>query len=283
MTASDPYVIVLGIAQDGGVPQAGSLPDPACAQPPLRRLVSCLGLVDPALEQRWMFDCTPDFPEQLRRLTHIPIGIFLTHAHIGHYTGLMYLGREAMNTRDMPVYLMPRMRHFLESNAPWEQLVRCRNITLHALQDGEPVHLNERLAVTPFLVPHRDEYSETAGYRIAGPRRSVLFIPDIDSFEKWDAVGTRIEDVLCDVDVAYLDGTFFSADELAGGEMNAVPHPPITHTMIRFGRLAPDERSKVRFIHLNHTNPALWKDSDAWLRIRDAGFGLAEEMERFEM
>lgn len=282
MSSTDPYLVVLGTAQDGGVPQAGSFSDPGCAQPPLlRRLVACLGLVDPASQQRWMFDCTPDFPEQLRRLgVSAMSGVFLTHAHIGHYTGLMYFGREAMGTRDVPVYVMPRMKRFLESNAPWEQLVRNRNIELRPLHHGQSLNLSNGLAVTPLLVPHRDEYSETVGYRIGGPRRSVLFIPDIDAWEKWDAMGTQIEHALRDVDVAYLDGTFFSAEELPARDMSAVPHPPITHTMHRLSSLPASERVKVRFIHLNHTNPALKRDSDARRAIEKDGFRVAEEMER---
>ncbi len=266
-----PHVVVLGIAQDGGVPQR-------------RQLVTCLGLLDPMSQQQWMFDCTPDFPEQLHRLgSSVLSGIFLTHAHIGHYTGLMYLGREAMGARDVPVYAMPRMKHFLETNGPWDQLARHDNIDLRQLEDSQPVQLSERLIVTPFLVPHRDEYSETVGFRITGTVRSVLFVPDIDSWNKWDAMGTRIEDVLREVDFAYLDGTFFSADELPDRDMSAVPHPLITQTMQRFSSLPAKERAKVRFIHLNHTNPALRSDSEVRRRICDTGFGIAEEMEQFSL
>ena len=171
-------------------------------------------IVDPQTGQRWLLDCTPDFREQLRELDRIAPtqkspgidGILLSHAHIGHYTGLMHLGREVMGAHQLPVFAMPRMRQFLEKNGPWSQLVTAENITICDLADGSAVKLNNRLRVTPLLVPHRDEYSETVGFRIEGPSQSVLFLPDIDKWDQWE---TSIEDVLRDTDVAYVDGTFF--------------------------------------------------------------------------
>ena len=88
-----------------------------------------------------MFDATPDMTAQLEHLNTIdtglafmPNGIFLTHAHIGHYTGLMYLGKEAINANCIPVYTMPRMNDFLKRNGPWNQLVLLDNIELLPLQ-----------------------------------------------------------------------------------------------------------------------------------------------------
>jgi len=283
-----PYLTVLGIAQDGGVPQAGAKPTSARESDVFRRHVVSLAVVDPETGERWMFEATPDFPAQLRALDRIaPVatpptlqGIFLTHAHMGHYTGLMHLGHEAMGARGIPVYAMPTMAEFLRTNGPWSQLVRLENITLHLLEDAVPVQLNERLSVTPLLVPHRQEYSEVVGYRIQGPERAVLFIPDIDRWDVWDREGRRLEDVLAGVDVAYLDGTFYADREVGGRDMSAFPHPFITTTMERLSPLPPDQRAKVRFIHLNHTNPALHASSPARAAITRAGFRVAEELER---
>lgn len=295
-----PRVVVLGIAQDGGVPQAGSLADQRWGEANGQRMVACLGLLDPRTESVWMFDATPDFRRQLYDLhaeaegprwrwragNHLgepkprPLdGVFLTHAHIGHYTGLMFMGHESMGTDGVPVYAMPRMREFLERNGPWDQLVRYENIELRTLAAGEPVVLGEELSVTPFLVPHRQEYSEVVGYRIDGPSRSVLFIPDIDSWEEWDAMGTRIEDMLARVDIAYLDGTFFADGEIPGRDMSGFPHPFITHSMARFAALPAEERAKVRFIHLNHTNPAMHGHGSARRVIERAGMRVADEGE----
>ncbi|MHC4129823.1 MAG: MBL fold metallo-hydrolase [Planctomycetota bacterium] len=283
MTPDDnPYVVVLGVAQDGGAPQAGC--DRACcadrwADPSRRLHVACLGIVDPAASVCWLIDATPDFPDQLHRLGGMKLaGILLTHAHIGHYTGLVHLGREAMGTKDVPVYAMPRMREFLARHAPWDQLVRLGNITLRPLAAGEPVELGDRLTVTPILVPHRDEYSETVGFRIDGPHRSVLYVSDIDKWDRWER---RIEDLMVEVDGAWLDGTFYDDAELPGRAMAEIPHPFITESMQRFEPLPLSEKEKVRFIHLNHTNPALDPQSAARRAIEAAGFHVAEAGQRF--
>ena len=282
----EPYVLVLGVAQDGGVPQAGS----GVVDVIERRVVS-LALVEPETGRRWLFDCSPDFPEQLRTLDDLaPVeerpglaGIFLTHAHVGHYTGLIYLGHEVMGANDVPVYAMPKMSRFLEENGPWSQLVRYKNIELHDLSDGVAISLGSNLRVTPLRVPHRQEYSEVVGYRIDGPRRSVLFIPDIDSWSEWDEEGTSIEDLIRSVDVAYLDGTFYANGEIPGRDMSAFPHPFITTSMERFSSLPDSERNKVRFIHFNHTNLALVDTTEARRTITSRGYRVAEELERVDL
>jgi pyrroloquinoline quinone biosynthesis protein B len=289
--AADPYLVVLGIAQDGGAPQAGHPEEGGWKDASKRRLATSLAICDPATGQRWLFDATPNFPEQLQRLDAIcPSeqrpgidGIFLTHAHIGHYTGLMFLGKEVIGTKDVPVYAMPRMGAFLRDNGPWSQLVKLSNIAIRPLADGELAVLEPGIIATPLLVPHRQEFSEVVGFRIEAPKHKVLFIPDIDSWEQWDAAGTRIEDEIAKVDVAYLDGTFFANGEIPGRDMRGFPHPFIRHSLQRFATLPASERAKVRFIHLNHTNQALWPGTKARAEIEAAGFRVAEEGERIEL
>ena len=249
-----PYIMVLGIAQDGGYPQAGCVrPDCVAAwkNPALRRHVASLAIVDPISNQRWIIDATPDFALQLSMLDAPKLdGILLTHAHIGHYLGLAQLGREVMGTHDVKVYAMPRMRAFLEHNGPWDQLVRLRNVAIESLEDGGDVKLNERITITPLTVPHRDEYSETVGFIVRGPSRSILWLPDIDKWEKW---ATPIESVVARVDIAFVDGTFHDAGELPGRDLSEIPHPLMIETMKRLAAYA----KRVRFIHLNQSNPAL--------------------------
>ena len=223
--------------------------------------MASLALVDAAAQKSWIIDCTPDFPRQLRLLDQLAPGratlvdgLLLTHAHIGHYTGLIYLGPEALAGNHLPVYTMPRMASFLQANAPWSGLIENRHVELFPLAADEPLALSDRITITPLLVPHRDEYSETVGFRIAGPRRAVLYLPDIDRWEKW---ATPLTTALAEVDVAYLDGTFFSADELPHRNLAEVPHPAITETIRLLEDAPASERAKVRFLHLNHTNPAL--------------------------
>jgi len=287
----EPQVVVLGIAQDGGYPQAGCRKD-CCksvwSDPDRRRHVSCLAIVDPKTKQRWIIDATPDFREQLRMLDESSAvttqpgidGILLTHAHIGHYAGLVHLGREVMGTKAVPVYAMPRMRDFLENNGPWDQLIQLNNIDLRPAEDGVPIQLNDRITVTPFLVPHRDEYTETAGYRIEGPTRSVIYISDIDKWDRWD---TSIIEMLSGVSAAYLDATFYMEGEIPGRSMADIPHPFIEESMALFDSLPDAEKAKVRFIHFNHTNPVLDPESDARRRIEAAGYRAAEELEVFHL
>jgi pyrroloquinoline quinone biosynthesis protein B len=238
-----------------------------------------------------MFDATPDFPEQHRRLVDLALpgkrcdlaGILLTHAHMGHYTGLMHLGREGMGTRELPVHALPRMAAFLETNGPWDQLVRLRNIVVRRLSDGEATALNDRVRATALRVPHRDEYSETAGFRIEGPNRSALYIPDIDGWEAALTAGLSIEALLASVDRAYLDGTFFDERELPGVRRGEIPHPTIAGSLERFNDLPEDQRTKVRFIHLNHSNPAIDPASPERRAVEAAGMAVAEEGEVFEL
>lgn len=238
-----------------------------------------------------MFEATPDFRLQLQRLDRAAPasstpgldGIFLTHAHIGHYSGLMFLGHESMGASDVPVFAMPRMAEFPGANGPWSQLVDRGNIDLRELTAGSALRLNARLSVTPLLVPHRQEFSEVVGYRIDGPTRSVAFIPDIDSWEEWDELGTRIEDLLGAVDVAHLDATFYADGEISGRDMSGFPHPFIRHSRDRFRDLPDEVRARIRFIHPNHTNPALDDDGEARKTIERNGYRVAEELERVRL
>ena len=288
---SSPFIIVLGIVQDGGFPHAGC--EKACCaeawkNADLRKHVSCLGIVDPASSQCWIIDATPDFPYQLHTLTtslgsENPLllkGILLTHAHMGHYTGLMYLGREAMGSQAVPVYAMKRMRRFLRVNGPWDQLVRLKNIQIQNMDSDSVIHLNETIRIRPFSVPHRDEYTETIGLKIMGPESSCLFIPDID---KWEKLGTSIEKMLSETDIAFLDGSFYSNAEVSGRNMSEIPHPFIIESMNRFKALSTEERKKIHFIHFNHSNPALQEGSPVQRFIRSSGYGIAEEGQQISL
>ena len=148
------------------------------------------------------FEATPDFKYQLRNLTTLSAiseisGIFITHAHIGHYTGLIHLGHEVMGTSNIPVYTMPRMKHYLETNGPWSQLVDYQNIQLVELSADSSIQISKHLKVTPFLVPHRDEYSETVGYRIESPSTSVyLFQISINGIFGIGASSTKFQKLI---------------------------------------------------------------------------------------
>jgi pyrroloquinoline quinone biosynthesis protein B len=280
-----PHVIVLGTAQDAGLPQIGCTKTRCvrAARGEGRRLVSSLLLVDPRARKRWLFDASPDLREQtvLAGAGERPIfdGVFLTHAHIGHYTGLMFLGRESFGAKGVPVWGTDRLREFLTNHGPWSQLVALGQIELRPLA-SEPVALAADLSVVALPVPHRDELSDTVAFVIRGPERKLLYLPDIDKWEKWDR---RIEDLVAEVDVALVDGTFYANGEIPGRDMSEIPHPFIVESLERFGALPAVERDKIWFTHLNHTNPAADEGGEAQGEIGRAGMHVAREAMRFAL
>ncbi len=277
--AADPYALVLGVAQDGGHPQPGCRRSCCCGSGMTPHLSTCVAAIDG--DRAWLLDAGPDFPRHIAHIQASGIelaGVLLTHAHIGHYTGLMFLGREAMDTAGVPVWAAPRMAAFLQSNGPWDQLIAAGNIELAPID--EPILLGSQLEATALLVPHRDEYSETVGWRVEGPHRCLLYVPDTDGWEGWSA---PIEEILATVDVALLDATFFSHDELPDRDQAAIGHPTVIESMSRFAALSDTERARIRFTHLNHTNPLLRPDSDEYIRVIRAGMSVAAEGDIFEL
>lgn len=286
--ARSPFVRVLGTVQDGGFPHA------ACAHAACRaargaaekRYVASVAVVLPASRKVFLIDATPDLRPQLDLLADVrhppadrvdraPVdGVFLTHAHVGHYLGLAYFGYEAIHTRDLPVWATPRMAAYLRANGPWSQLVELGNIDLRGLDLGEPVGLGEGVAVTAVRSPHRDELSDTVGFVVAGPNASVLYLPDTDSWDAWDR---PLAEIAGGVDVALLDGSFFSPEELPGRDVATIGHPLIRDSMDRLAPLVAAGRTRVVFIHLNHSNPALLPQSAERREIEAAGFGVASE------
>jgi len=288
---SNTSIVILGTIQDAGSPQIACNRE-CCINlfenPDNNRQVISLGLIDTQNNKTYLFEATPDIGTQMKMLTkyekqndkELVDGIFLTHAHIGHYTGLMFLGKEAMDSKNTPVYVMPRMKDFLTNNGPWNQLITRKNVKLYEMEDEESVQLSESIEVTPFLVPHRDEYSETVGYRISGSNKSALFIPDIDKWDKWNK---NIIDEIKQVDYAFLDATFYSGKEINSRDISQIPHPFIIESLEIFNELSKQEKSKVIFIHFNHTNPVINPDSKESKSVIEQGFKIGKVEDVFEL
>ena len=283
------YITILGTAQDGGFPHIGC--QKKCCDDfykgilPKQQVVS-LGLVDKESQQKFLFEATPDISTQLADLekNHLKTstiidGVFMTHAHMGHYAGLLYFGKEALGKKDIPVYAMPKMKEFLSNNGPWSQLVTTQNIVFLDLQKDSIVPLSNALKVTPFLVPHRDEFSETVGYKIEGKTNSALFIPDINKWSLWEK---NIVEEVKKVDYAFIDATFFKEGEI-NRPMSDVPHPFIEETVALFENESLATKNKVIFIHFNHTNPALQSNSKERNDLELLGFRFATEGQRFKL
>ena len=279
------YLQILGTAQDAGFPQINC--QKYCCKDlwsdkSLRKMVSSIGVVDQKSNQCFLFDATPDIKDQLNILQknqYDLAGVFLTHAHMGHYTGLMHFGREAMGAKKVPVFAMPKMQTMLEENVPWSQLIKLENIKIQPLRNDSMTVL-ENIKVTPLQVPHRDEFSETVGFKIFGKNKTALFIPDIDKWEKWKR---SILDEIKTVDYAFLDGTFYQNGEIPGRDMSLIPHPFMEESMLIFDSLSEEEKSKIYFIHFNHTNPVLQKESAARNEVEKRGFHVAREGQIFEL
>ena len=259
---------LLGTAQDAGIPQAGCACENcrrAHADASVRRLVACLGLADLAARKFWLVDATPDIREQLHAMqAFVPncefAGIILTHAHIGHYTGLIQLGPEVMNAREFPLFVTRSMAEFLRQNLPWRSLIENEHIFINLLEFDTPFQLSRALSIIALQVPHRDEYSDTIALLTAGEHHKLFFCPDIDDWDAWDK---DIRSFVSEIDIALLDSTFFSTDELPDRDMRSIPHPLATDTAERLAGLDTD----IRLIHLNHTNPLQHEGAErTWLQ-----------------
>ncbi len=289
-----PRLRVLGSAQDGGIPHAAcrcERCEDARSDPSAARLVASLALILPEESATYLIDATPDIRRQLERLSDVsappagrvdrdPVdGVFLTHAHLGHYTGLAFFGFEAIHTERLPVYVTPAMARFLARNAPWSQLVEIENIVLEEVVPGDGKKVAQGVSVDFVKVPHRDEYADTVGFLFRGPKRRILYIPDTEPWEKWD---TPPMELFREVDVLLVDGTFFSLDELPGRSVDSIGHPLMTTTMDLLQGLVDQGRPTVYFTHFNHSNPVLEKASQERKMVISRGFHILQEGQDLE-
>ena len=277
--AQTEYIYILGNVQDAGLPHIG------CQHKFCKEKFSefeeyfttSIAGVDPAEKKYILFEASPDIPYQLNYLEKeifneflLPESIFITHAHIGHYTGLMYFGREALGAKNLIIKVLPKMSNFLKTNGPWSQLVDINNIKIQNLSFGSKTNELRNITVTPIQVPHRDEYSETAGFIIEGRNKKALCIPDIDKWEKWDK---NLKQLVYEFDYLLLDATFYDSKEI-NRDISEIPHPLVTETINLLDDLSPEHKNKVYFIHMNHTNLMLDPSSDLTKLVVNKGFNI---------
>ncbi len=281
--SNDIYLKILGTIQDGGIPHMGC--NKQCCKnyflDQTRRIgVSSIGITNLKYDTNYLIDATPDVNFQLESLIGSANpskklnGIFLTHAHMGHYAGLLNFGRESLNSVNIPLYLMPKFHDFVLNNGPWNQLVTQKNVNLFEINADKELVLDDNLSITPVQVPHRDEYSETVGFIIKGKSKKALYIPDIDKWEKWNV---SIVESIKNVDYAFLDGTFYDQKEINNRDMSEIPHPFVIESMKLFDDLEIKHKNKIYFIHLNHTNPLLNSNSKEYKYVVSNGYNVAKE------
>ena len=274
------YIYILGNTQDAGLPHIGCQ-HPFCEDSfnvYEEHYTTSIAVVNSDLKKYILFEATPDITFQLNNLKKnifdeflLPESIYITHAHIGHYTGLMYFGREALGAKELMVRVLPRMSNFLQNNGPWSQLVDINNIKIKEINFGSSTKELANIDITPVKVPHRDEYSDTAGYIIKGKNKKALFIPDIDKWEKWDR---DLSQLAKEFDFLLIDATFYDSKEI-NRDISEIPHPLVTETIDLLSGLNTENRSKVYFIHMNHTNMMLDPDSELSKLITSKGFNIA--------
>ena len=284
-----PEVVVLGVAQDGGVPHAGCLClncRAARSDPGRHHLPVSLGLVSG--DRFAMVDATSGFEAQHAMLWNhssaaceweaerfpAPESIVLTHAHTGHYTGLWQLDRSVLAASGTRVLGPPRTMQLLLDNEPWQAMQREGFIAMEQVGFNRPFELMPKIRMELLEVPHRSEWgTDTAALTLAGPQRKMLYLPDIDFWDAWD------RDVLATVreyDIALLDGCFWVAPPRKG-----VPHPPVTETMDRLQEIAGDV--EIVFTHFNHSNPVLTQGSPERSTVEERGFRIAREGDVFSI
>ena len=282
---NDLVLMILGSAQDGGYPHIGCKEQ--CCQPAWidiskKRLVASIAIIDKISQECWIIDISPDIKHQINmimdflQIKTIPKikGIFLTHAHTGHYSGLLELGKEALNSFNIPLYVMPRMSHFIQSNEPFKFLIDSKNIFLKPIKEKEEINLVSQVSINSFLVPHRNELSETVGYRIRSSKQAVIYLPDIDSWDDWSE---DVLDIIHDNDMLFIDGTFYDKNELKNRKISKIPHPSILESMEKFSILDIKERNKIFFTHFNHTNTVIQEKHLSNLSLIKKGYNIAND------
>ena len=280
LNSQSEYIYILGNTQDAGLPHIGCQ-HKFCLDNFTKyeeNYVTSIAVVNQEKKKYILFEATPDITHQLNYLKDnvfqeflLPEALYITHAHIGHYAGLMYFGREALGSKNLLVKVLPQMSKFLRTNGPWSQLVTLKNIQIQNTKFDVSNSELSNIDVTPIQVPHRDEYSETAGYIIKGKNKNALFIPDIDKWEKWEK---SLIDLVKDFDYLLLDATFYDSMEI-NRDISEIPHPLVSETINLLDSLSKENKSKVYFIHMNHTNSMLNPNSDLSKSIINKGFNIA--------
>jgi len=287
---ADNFILVLGTVQDGGYPHIGCYEE-CCnvvkGNPKLKRMVSSIAIIDKIKSKVWLIDASPDINSQLNIIANkienfqFPYlsGVFLTHAHTGHYSGLLNLGLEGLNIKNVPIYAMPKMKNFLMQNSMFSQLLD-NNIILEDIKENFSIKLNDQIEIKAFNVPHRNELSETVGYKIISNEKSIVYIPDIDSWNEWD---TNILDVVDNNDILLIDGTFYTRKEIKKRSIDKIPHPPIEDSMKILDSLNEKDKNKIFFTHLNHTNKVLNVNSKEYEKVVNSGYNILNDKQIFNL
>ena len=277
--SKDFFSIVLGVVQDGGYPHVGSSKSEQkeyFQKSKIKEKITCLGIVDKIENKSFLIDATPHLPYQLNKLSECssnPLsGILVTHVHWGHIGGLGWLSREGLNHGDFKIFSSRKNISIIRKYCDIFEFKT--NISFEDITAGSVVNLTKNITASAVSVPHRAK-GDTFGYVLSGNRK-VGYFPDCDNIKSWK---DDFLNILEDVDCFYLDGTFWNKTELPNRKIESVPHPLVEDVIEDLKHLNQDLKNKLKFIHLNQTNPLLNKSSNELKRLRENYFNVAEDGE----
>jgi|TARA_B100001741_G_C16551229_1_gene599492 pyrroloquinoline quinone biosynthesis protein B len=293
---SDVRVVVLGISQDGGFPQAGCNLD--CCQsvknnPSLTKHPVSMGIIG-SDGSKHLIEATRDLAWQLNLWDSVESNetllssLWITHAHHGHIDGLGLFGKEVINAKKLNVHCSESLSKLIKRTPNWNLLVESENIVINSFINSISYtpSPNCGFEIKPIKIPHRAELSDMHAFLIIGPNKNLLFLPDHDTWEstlKFVNMRTIRDWFKAEsIDFALIDGTFWSSNELVGRNQKNVPHPTVSETLKLIGN-KKFEDPVIKFTHLNHTNPLNNKSSNEFLEVKKMGWSVAEEGEIFKI
>lgn len=264
---------VLGSVQDGGVPHLGCECDTceeARANPEKRKYSTSLLLKEDGSEDsvRYLIDATPDIRFQVT--AGYLDGVFVPHSELGHVTGLLYFGQEGIDSDDINVYCSEPVENFLMRNDPFRYLIDRENIETQEFTDGDEQEIQGG-KVESREIPHAHISRNTTSYMIEGEEKKLYYLSDINEFND------DVIDSIKEADIAVIDGTFWSRDEI--DRFDEVMHPPIKETMEETKKFD----TEIYFTHINHTNPVLNPESPERKELEENGFSVVEKGQVFEV
>ena len=278
-------VTVLGISQDGGHPQPGCLRS-CCANITEPHYPVSLGIRS-SEGTNLLIEATRHLGDQFTIWGQTKVDhLLLTHAHLGHVDGLGLFGREAIAARGIELHVSDDMYHLIDRTPQWNLMIQQGVFNLQTFTAGDVVFSQGELSIEAVRIPHRAELSDMHAFIIRGKSKSLLFLTDHDTWKETLAVHncSTIRELLgkLNVDIAFIDGTFWSEDELAGRNQETVPHPPVLQTLKMLGEKKQGD-PEIIFTHLNHTNPLYNRDSEQYAEVKRLGWSVAHQGQRFTL
>ncbi len=204
--------------------------------------------------------------------------LILSHHHLGHVDGIGLFGREVMGTPKQSIRLITgkAVMDMLEKKSALDPF------RPETISNGSTVELGKGVSLEFHRVPHREcEKGETYGIVVRGKQKSIFFLPDHDTYK--ESLNYHGKDSIREwfkslkVDVALIDGTFFTLEEISvkRSDSSGIPHPTISESLSLLGNRTKEDPDIV-FIHLNHTNPVI-DDEMKRLEIEELGWKVGSQ------